>query len=62
MTRFDAAELLLAAGRTDRAVGVAVAVNIGTGAAFLYDRSDGAYDTATLEIRQAIARATREEE
>lgn len=58
----ETAERLQGEGRDDRAAGLAVAVDLGTSAAFLFDLSQLAYTNATKLCRQAIAVATREGE
>ncbi len=55
-----AVEELHSQGREDRAAGLAVGVDLGTSAAFLFALDDRNYRDATAVIRGCIANALRE--
>lgn len=50
------------AGREDRVAGLAVGIDLGVSACFLFSVTERDYDQATKMVRQAITHATREEE
>jgi len=57
-----AAKQLKAEGREDRLAGLVTAVDVGTGAAFIFSVSDEAYENATSPVRLATERALRDDD
>jgi hypothetical protein len=57
-----AVEELVKDGREDRAAGLAVGIDLGVSAAFLFSLSSRDYENATRVIRAGIAHAFREDD